>query len=232
MAELGTGLKKKLKISPCTVDADGNVKVSTGTAFEVMLNPSSYSHAYSISYNDKEALGQTGSDTKFSGVKPEQVNFDIVIDGTGVVNQSTSGSSSADVKTQIKQLSDIIYKYDGDKHEPNHVRLLWGSLIFFGRLESMSVEYTLFKPSGEPLRARIKLAFKGFMSKEEEALRAKRSSPDLSHLIEVKAGDTLPMLCYRVYKDCSYYLEIAKVNNITNFRDIKPGINLHFPPLR
>ena len=86
--------------------------------------------------------------------------------------------------------------------------------------------------SGEPLRAKIKLAFSGFMSKEEEALRANRSSPDLSHLIEVKAGDTLPMLCYRVYKDCSYYLEVAKVNDITNFRDIKPGSKLHFPPLR
>jgi nucleoid-associated protein YgaU len=96
----------------------------------------------------------------------------------------------------------------------------------------MSVDYTLFKPSGEPLRAKVKLSFSGFMSKEEEALRANRSSPDLTHLIEVKAGDTLPMLCYRVYKDCSYYLEVAKVNGITNFRDLQLGTKLHFPPLR
>ena len=223
---------KKLKISPCTVDSSGNVTVSDGSAFEVMLNPSSYSHAYSIGYNKKEAQGQTGSDTKFSGIKPEKASFDLVIDGTGVVNLPIPGKGSPDVKTQVKDLTDIVYKYDGNNHEPNHVRLLWGSLIFFGRLDSMSVEYTLFKPSGEPLRAKIKLAFSGFMSKEEEALRANRSSPDLSHLIEVKAGDTLPMLCYRVYKDCSYYLEVAKVNNLINFRDIKPGRKLHFPPLR
>jgi hypothetical protein len=232
MAGVSTGLKKKLKISACSVDDSGNVTVDGGRAFEVMLNPSSYSHTYSIGYNKKEALGQSGSDTKFSGIKPEKVSFDIVIDGTGVVNQSPSGKGSPEVKDQVKQLSDIVYKYDGSNHEPNHVRLLWGSLIFFGRLESMTVDYTLFKPSGEPLRAKIKLAFSGFMSKEEEALRANRSSPDLSHLIEVKAGDTLPMLCYRVYKDCSYYLEVAKVNDITNFRDIKPGSKLHFPPLR
>lgn len=228
MPGISTGLKKKLKISPCTVDDSGNVTVNDGESFEVMLNPSSYSHAYSISYSQKEALGQLGSDSKFSGIKPEKVNFDMVIDGTGVVNLI----GASDVKTQIKQLTDIVYKYDGSNHEPNHVRLLWGSLIFFGRLDSLSVEYTLFKPSGEPLRAKVKLAFSGFMSKEEEALRANRSSPDLTHLIEVKAGDTLPLLCYRVYKDCSYYLEVARVNNITNFRDLTPGSRLHFPPLR
>ncbi len=224
---VSTGLKKKLKLSPCTVDDSGNITVNDGSSFELMLNPSSYSHSYSIGYNKKEALGQLASDTKFSGIKPEKIGFDIVIDGTGVVELSGD-----DVKTQVKSLTDIVYKYDGNNHEPNHVRLLWGSLIFFGRLESMSVDYTLFKPSGEPLRAKIKLSFSGFMSKEEEALRANRSSPDLSHQIEVKAGDTLPALCYRVYKDSSYYLEVAKANNITNFRDIEPGSKLHFPPLR
>ena len=223
---IGAGQKKKLKISPCTVDNSGNVSVDDGSSFEVMLNPSSYSHSYSIGYNKKEAMGQLGSDAKFSGIKPEKVNFDLVLDGTGVVE------ATDDVKTQVEQLTGIVYKYDGSEHEPSHVRLLWGSLIFFGRLESMSVEYTLFKPSGEPLRAKIKLAFTGFMSKEEEALRANRSSPDLSHVIEVKAGDNLPMLCYRVYKDSSYYLEVARVNDITNFRDIRPGTKLHFPPLR
>lgn len=221
------GEKKKLKISPCTVDDSGNVTVNDGGAFELMLNPSSYSHAYAIGYNKKEALGQLGSDAKFSGIKPEKVNFDVVIDGTGVVE-----GSSDDVKTQVSKLTDIVYKYDGSAHEPSHVRLLWGSLIFFGRLDSMSVEYTLFKPSGEPLRAKVKLAFSGFMSKEEEALRANRSSPDLSHLIEVRAGDTLPALCYRVYKDSAYYLEVAKINDINNFRELKPGMQLHFPPLR
>ena len=224
---VSTGLKKKLKLSPCTVDDSGNITVDDGSSFELMLNPSSYSHSYSIGYNKKEALGKLASDTKFSGIKPEKIGFDIVIDGTGVVELTGD-----DVKTQVKSLTDIVYKYDGNNHEPNHVRLLWGSLIFFGRLESMSVDYTLFKPSGEPLRAKIKLSFSGFMSKEEEALRANRSSPDLSHQIEVKAGDTLPALCYRVYKDSSYYLEVAKANNITNFRDIEPGSKLHFPPLR
>jgi hypothetical protein len=222
-----TGKKDKLTITACSVDSSGNIKVDKNKSFTFMLNPSEYDHSYAIGYSRKEAIGQSGSDTKFGGVKPEKLKLGTMIDGTGAV----AGADASDVKTQIKELKDIVYKYDGEKHEPSHVRVLWGSQIFFGRLESMSVDNTMFKPSGEPLRARVQLGFIGFMSKEEEALRANRSSPDMSHLIEVKAGDTLPLLCYRVYKDCSYYLEIARINNMTDFRELKPGSKLHFPPL-
>ncbi|MFC1748525.1 peptidoglycan-binding protein [Pseudomonadota bacterium] len=222
---IATAEKKRLKISPCKVDG-GSVTVEDSKSFEVMLNPASYTHDYSIKYNTTEGQGKAGTDTKFSKVDPEKVSFKIMLDGTGVVE------TKKDVKTQVKSITDIVYKYNGDLHEPQHVRILWGSLIFYGRLESLKVEYTLFKPGGEPLRATVDLSFSGFMTEEQEAAAANRSSPDLSHQITVRAGDTLPALCYRVYKDSSYYADVARVNNITNFRDIKPGSVLHFPPLR
>lgn len=225
-----TGEKTKLKITACTVDDQGKISVDKGKEFVFMLNPSEYDHSYNIGYSEKEAIGQAGSDVKFAGIKPEKLKFSTLVDCTGAIIGADAGSD--DVKTQLKNLKKIIYQYDGNKHEPNHVQILWGSQIFYGRLDSMSVDSTLFNPSGEPLRSKIDLSFTGFMSKEEEAARANRSSPDMSHLIEVKAGDTLPLLCYRVYRDCSYYLEVAKVNKLTDFRDIKPGIKLHFPPLR
>jgi hypothetical protein len=228
---LSTGLKKKLTMNECKVETNGTVTI-VNNKFEVMLNPSSYSHKYSICYSQKKTFGQLGNDSKFSSVSPENISFSMVIDGTGVVNLPIAGVGSPDVKTQIEQLNTIVYKYDGEDHEPNQIRLLWGSLKFFGRLESMSVEYTLFKPSGEPLRAKVNLSFTGFLSKEEAALKANKSSPDLSHIVEVKAGDTLPLLCYRVYKDSSYYTEVAKINKLIDFRHLTPGSILHFPPLR
>jgi len=230
MAAATTGKKDKLTISVCSIDNSGNKKIDKSRAFEFMLNPSEYDRSYAIAYNKKEAMGQSGSETKFGGIKPGKMKFSTLIDGSGAVVEA--GASQVDVKTQIQELKKIVYYYDGDKHEPNYVQVLWGSQIFYGRLESMSVDNTLFKSSGEPLRAKIQMSFIEFMSKEEEAKKANRSSPDLSHLIEVKAGDTLPLLCYRVYKDSSYYLEVARVNNMTDFRNIKPGSKLHFPPLR
>lgn len=228
----------KLSINPCTVSNDG-VTVDESKTFAVMLNPVSYSHEHSIGYNTEGALGNAGHNQKFNVYKPEKLSFEITLDGTGVVaplkNGSGGGSeagSVGDVKTQIGELKDIVYKYDGSKHRPNNVRVVWGSLVFIGCLDKLAISYTLFKPTGEPLRAKIKISFLSAVSQAEEARATNKTSPDLTHLVEVKAGDTLPLLCHRIYKNSAYYLDIARLNGITNFRKIQPGTRLNFPPLR
>lgn len=224
-SKISTAEKKRLKITPCTVDG-ANITPDDSKSFEVMLNPTSYKRDYTIKYNKTEAQGKAGVETKFSGYEPEKFSFEILLDGTGAV------PAKKDVKAQIKAINDIVYKYNGKEHEPQHVKILWGTLIFYGRLDTFTVDYNLFKPSGDPLRAKVNLSFSSFLTEEQEAALANRSSPDMSHMITVVAGDTLPALCYKVYKDSSYYPDVARVNNITNFRDIKPGSVLHFPPLR
>lgn len=216
----------KMTICPCQVAKDGTVKPEKGKAFTVMLNPGKFSHGYAISYSQTKTLGQLASDSKFSGIEPETISFDILLDHTGVV------PGSSDVKSQIKKLNAVVYTYNGSQHEPNHVRLLWGSLLFYGRLKSMSAEYNLFSPDGTPLRAEVKLSFTGFVSTQEEARRANRSSPDMTHTVVFTAGDSLPLLCQRIYNDAGYYAAVARANNITNFRDIAPGTRIVFPPLR
>ena len=47
----------------------------------------------------------------------------------------------------------------------------------------------------------------------------------------VKAGDTLPLMCYRIYGDPKYYLDVAEVNHLGNFRVLIPGSALVFPPI-
>jgi nucleoid-associated protein YgaU len=63
-----------------------------------------------------------------------------------------------------------------------------------------------------------------------EAKTANRNSPDLSHMVEVRAGDTLPLLCHRIYNDSSYYPEVAKINKIINMQTLTPGNQTPFPP--
>lgn len=228
MADAPSQTNKKLSISPCKINNSGKVTVDESKKFEVTLNPASYKQIKSITYNKKKALGQVESDQNFSAINSKKLDFSIIIDGTGVVTQS----GKPDVKTQIDQLNDIVYKYKGDNHEPNHVRLLWGSLIFFGRLQSLSINYTLFAPGGTPLRAEVSMSFASFLTPKEEALLTNKKSPDMTHIITFKAGDTIPQLCHRIYGDGAYYLQVARINNITNFRNIRPGTTLHFPPLR
>lgn len=212
----------KLKICPC----DEKKKPDKSKTFEVLLNPSQFSHGYSINYDRTKTQGQLGSDLKFANINPETIDFEIVLDNTGVVK------GSSDVKAQIEKLNDIVYTYNGKNHEPNYVRLLWGSLLFFGRLKTMSSTYTLFTPGGDPLRAKIKMTFAGFLSTQEEARRADRTSPDMTHIVQFNAGDSLPLLCHRIYDDATQYAAVARHNDITNFREIAPGTRIVFPPLR
>jgi hypothetical protein len=227
---LSTGLKQKLTIVPCTVEGETTIKADDDPSkkFEAMINPAGYKRQLSIDYNKQKTLGQSGTDSKFSAICPEVLTLEnLVLDGTGVVTLI----GIQDIKGMIDRMLKVIYVYEGEKHEPNHVRLLWGNLIFFGRAQSISIDYTLFKHNGTPLRAKVHLSFIGWMSAQKESLLANPSSPDLSHLVEVRAGDTLPLLCNRIYNDSSYYREVARINNLTNFRNLAPGLLLRFPPL-
>jgi len=230
LAPTTAAARQMLTLTACTMDDAGNIN-ATSNKFEMMINPEKYSYAYAIRSNRQRHLGAIGNTNQFSALEPEEIKFeDVVLDGTGAVAPA-GGGVTPDVKTQVKSLIDIVYTYSGDRHEPPWVRLLWGNLIFFGRLKDLKINYTLFNPGGEPLRARLELTFSSAMSPQEEALRANRSSPDLSHQITVREGDTLPLLCYKVYRDSSYYPEVASYNQLTDFRSLQPGMTLFFPPL-
>ena len=64
------------------------------------------------------------------------------------------------------------------------------------------------------------------------AKEANKKSPDLTHKVVTREGDTLPLICYDIYGDSSYYLEVAKYNNIANFRNLIPGTTLYVPPIK
>jgi hypothetical protein len=231
MAGVSTGLKKKLTIFKCNIVA-GMPKPDDSKKFEVMLNPTSYKQNKTVSYCKEEAIGEVESDPSFYAVNPKKLDFSIIIDGTGVVNLPIPGVGSPDVQTKIDQLNKIVYEYKGDKHEPNRLMLVWSSLKFFGRLESMTINYTLFAPGGKPLRAEIGLSFVSFLTAEQEEKIKNKNSPDMSHIVTIKAGDTLPDLCYRIYGDGTYYMQVARKNKLTHFRALSPGTTLIFPPLR
>ena len=226
-----SGRKSQLTIQRVIVEPGGFPRVDRNReAFTAMLNPTEFGLKREIKYNTSMTQGQVGSDTKFAGVQPTTVSFSIMLDGTGAVPRY-AGETARDVADHLKSLNDVVYKYDGEEHEPDHVRVLWGSLIFYGRMSSMSVRHTLFQPSGAPLRAKVDLSFIEFISPKEADLLANRSSPDLTHLVEVREGDTLPLLCNRIYGNPAYYVDVARFNGLDGFRRLIPGARLHFPPL-
>ncbi|MEC5174011.1 nucleoid-associated protein YgaU [Chryseobacterium nepalense] len=89
----------------------------------------------------------------------------------------------------------------------------------------------MFTNEGKALRAIGKAKFSESISKELAAKEENKQSPDLTHKRTVQDGDTLPLMTERIYGDSKYYLEVAKANGLVNFRQLKPGSELYFPPI-
>jgi hypothetical protein len=217
----------RLKITAYT---DGSFNKQAGNPFTVLMNPSRYSHQYNIEYTDPQAPGSSGGSPNFNRVPSESVAFELIFDGTGVVPVQSS-NSVPDVQKQIDAFKGLVFGYSGQIHSPKFLILAWGTLLFKCRLKTLGFQYTLFKPDGTPLRATANASFDGYQDESDLAREANKTSPDLTHLITVKAGDTLPLLCWDVYGTSSLYLRVAQFNELTGFRDIAVGTQLLFPPL-
>jgi hypothetical protein len=220
-----------------TAYSDGTFKTpNTDVApYSAYINPASYNHDYSIIYNDVQAQGSPGSSPKFNRVGSEKISFDLVFDGTGVVPSPIPGVmpfTEDGITTQVAKFKDVVFDFNGDIHSPNFVQILWGTLVFNCRLTTMNFKYTLFKPDGTPLRANAAVSFTEYTDEVKLESEAGKESPDMSHLITVLAGDTLPLMCYRVYGSSHHYLAVARINQLTDFRSLVVGNQLLFPPLR
>ena len=198
-----------------------------GQPYTVMINPETIKWQRGIEYNEQQAPNTSAPSQKYKSTPVEKLNFDIVIDCTGIVD-----SKRVDMNQEISSLESIIYTYNGKIHRPNFVKVQWGkSLVFKGVLKSMDTSYTLFKPDGSPLRAKLSLGFSEYISPQSvEELDAKKS-PDITHLITVVEGNTLPQLCEETWNDDSYYIQVAQYNELNKFRNLKGGQKLIFPPI-
>jgi phage tail protein X len=223
----------RLLLTRYSVAKDGSVQLDTSAEFRAQINPADFSHSFGIRYNKDRPQGAAYIEPKFSGTDDEQVSFTIVLDGTGVV-PAVSGQA-ADVKGQLAQLNKVVYEYVDLKGEPPFVRVLWGTLIFFGRLEKLDAQYTLFKPGGDPLRAKVKLSFVGAMSKDKDSKQTNRTSTSaLTRTVTAQEGDSMEAICNRVYGEqpSEVLTDVARYNGLTDFRNIPPGTVLKLPPLR
>lgn len=202
--------------------------------FTVMVNPSSISHTHSVSFKTSEDVpNKSKPASKYVSTAPEKLSFEIIFDATGIFNNgSDSDSKDEDLIAKIDEFKKFTYTYDGDTHEPPFSLIQWGKLKFEGRLESMEITHSLFNSGGNPIRSKVKVSFISSTTAPQAAKEENKQSPDLSHIRVTREGDTLPLMCEDIYGDCSYYLEVAKVNNMVNFRKLKPGIEIMFPPLR
>lgn len=216
-----------------------------GNAYvELQLNPKEISMNYSITQNDSG--GAAGDSTpgmpQFTYVSPS-LDIETYIDTTGVLNTTTHPLyESTTVQDYVKLLKEVVYDYIDATHGPPYVKIEWGDVnmstsnneserenkFFKGQLEKLNITYELFSKSGEPVRAKLSLSFKAVT---DPAARPTGQSPDLTHFHQVQIGDNLSMLSNKIYGRPDFYMQLAKVNNLSSVYQMVAGERIIIPPL-
>jgi hypothetical protein len=210
-------------------DAESGGASDAKVRFEALINPESYTLEYKVKTDDAQGQGTSGAQTKFEYTLPEELTFEFLFDNTGIIDGAPKPEG---VHDEVVGFRKLLTGYQGSAHEPYHLKLVWGNLVFKGRAIEVGITYKIFNPDGRPIRAVVRVKFKGSIEDEKRAAVEARESPDMTHLRTVKPGDTLPFMCFQVYGDPRHYLTVAHANQLDDFRSLPVGRALRFPPLR
>lgn len=228
MAENGKLEKMLILAFETSEEAESGGRPEAKDSFEALINPETYAIEYKVKTAEGQGQGTSGAQAKFEYTLPEELTFEFLFDNTGIIDGKAKKDGIFD---DVNHFREMLTGYQGASHEPYHLKLVWGNLIFKGRAVELGITYKLFNPDGQPIRAVVKTKFKGSIEEKKRAAKENKRSSDLTHVRKVKAGDTLPLMCYRIYGDPKYYLKVAEINGLGNFRLLIPGTDLVFPPI-
>ena len=210
----------KLTIEPYR---DQEFNEPAGTPWRALLNPTELGFSRQNTYQSTPSVGSSAPQHSYTGGEPDQVQIDLLLDGTGVIESDTTVGEKLDALLALT-------KFQPDTHQPHYVHAYWGRFDFRGVLTQVAITYKLFDRDGEPLRAAAKLTLKGVVAPTEIAARERRESPDLYQTWLVSEGERLDAIAYRVYGDPAFWRPLAAANRLTNPGGLVPGQTLLLPP--
>jgi len=195
-------------------------------------NPASISVKHENKFSKLQGINTSGRRAEYSYSRSKEVRLDLVLDGTGVTDYGIAtllGLGTDSVANQIDKFLKLCFRMDGGIHEPKYLKIQWGDGAlkdFDCRLQSVDIEYTLFDKSGAPLHAVLKTNF-------IEDLGPGQAHPpgwqEFARPVAYAGGEERrypALLTKEIYGSSAYYLRVAQVNNIDDFRNLNPGQRL------
>ncbi len=202
------------------------------------FNPKEYTIAKVNAWKVDPVVGVALPTAQFSGGQPRKLNLELMFDSTD------STLSVADVTAQLFKAMEVSASL-GSGHgrnsgRPPMITFSWGSTIPFKAVaDNLTVQYTLFRPDGTPIRALAKISLiqvERAMDKSSQHGAAKPQNPTTraqyglgSHT--VKDGDSLASIAYHHYRDPTRWRAIAEANGIDDPLHLKRGSVLSIPSL-
>lgn len=195
------------------------------------FNPSDYTIQKKVKYSDKGLNEAKNYNLEYdSNVEPRTLTinsiwFDTSETGKDVSEEIDKLMQYAEQDTMGASLQTVLAVA-----KPTYAAFAWGTFRFLCVVESITAEFTHFKPDGTPLRAKVSLTLKEFKHRKLYANQNPTSGgrPEVQTW-EINAGDRLDSIAARVYGDATQWRLIAQVNNILDPFHLQPGRTLIIP---
>ncbi|MGI4865086.1 MAG: hypothetical protein ACRYFZ_14280 [Janthinobacterium lividum] len=123
-------------------------------AYAVFLNPESFVHQSANTCQTPRPPGSAGDTLRVNDASQGNLAFRLLLDGTRAID-----GNLLEVSQEIAAFQKLLVAFHGQLRSPYYVQVSWGNFRFQGRLTTFNVSYSLFRPDGTPVRAKVELAF-------------------------------------------------------------------------
>jgi nucleoid-associated protein YgaU len=202
-------------------------------SFKVLFNPERYTLNKGVQIAEIAIPGLDSPVLQFVRGQNEKITMELFFDTT----DSGMTGDVKDVRSETGKMYQLV-KIQPETHAPPRCTLTWGGQLFsFGGsssrclVESIAEEFTLFSPSGIPLRAKLNVTFREYKTVEEQLADNPKHSADRTKMRDVKRGQSISLIAWLEYDDPGEWRPIAEANGFENPRQLTPGTRLLIPSL-
>jgi nucleoid-associated protein YgaU len=202
--------------------------VPAGPEIEVLFNPTEYRVSKSNQFAEVAIPGLGAPMLQFGHGNAQTLSMQLFFDTYDPAPSNTRYSKDQDVRLHTRKVTDLL-RINESLHAPPICQFSWGHFIFIGVLQQADVRFTLFLPSGVPVRATVDVTFKQFYDGRKETGMLQSANFVKQHV--VRSGDTLSSIAAELYHDPGKWRPIADANSIDDPVVLKPGQVLTIPAI-
>lgn len=215
------------KVNPADPNPEG---------IKALFNPNSYSITKSVTWSAPRSSSGDAQQTSvttnapvlsFGGGGSRVLTLELFFDVTEMAGATPPVNDVRTLTNQIVALTMI----DPDVQRPPTCEVSWGTqpkgsdFPFVGVVSSLTQRFTLFRATGEPIRASLSVVFTEFLDPE---VSQRGTDPEMTTRT-VKRGDTLSGIAADVYRDPTRWRVIAEANSLDDPRKLEIGATLRIP---
>jgi nucleoid-associated protein YgaU len=225
-----------MPLPPLTGFEQASLHIEGGDVIDCWFNPKEYTIAKANQWEVKPVTGVALPTAQYGGGQPRKLSLQLLFDSTD------SKLNVSDVTAKLFKMMEAQSSLGSSKGKnsgrPPMVTFIWGSTVTFKAVaDNLSVQYTLFRADGTPVRAQAQLSLiqaDKAMDKSSGKGTSKTHNPTTraqpgigSHT--VRDGDSLASIAFAHYRDPTRWRAIAEANGIDDPLRLKRGTVLSIP---